>query len=251
MSSAVWPQTPSAPAECETVTMKRILLSWSSGKDSAWSLYLLQQQKEYEIVGLLTTFNGVADRVAMHGVRRSLVEAQAEAAGIPLWEVSLPWPCSNADYEAAMRSACERALDAGVECVAFGDLFLTDVRAYRERQLRGSGLEPLFPVWGLPTRDLAHEMIGAGVTAKLTCIDRQQLQAGFAGRDFDRSLLAQLPATADPCGENGEFHSFVYGGPMFRRSIPVRMGEIVHQERFVFADIIPETRLRAESPAQS
>jgi len=236
--------------------MTRILLSWSSGKDSAWSLYLLRQQREYEIVGLLTTFNGVADRVAMHGVRRSLVEAQAEAAAIPLWEVPLPWPCSNADYEAAMRSACERAVDAGVECVAFGDLFLTDIRAYRERQLRGSGPEPLFPVWGLPTRDLAHEMIAAGVTAKLTCIDCQQLEAGFAGRDFDRSLLAQLPATADPCGENGEFHSFVYGGPMFRRIIPVRMGEIVHREHFVFADIIPalhptETRLPAESSAQS
>src|SRR5262249_62062218 len=134
--------------------MTRILLSGSRGKDSAWSLYLWRQQKEYEIVGLLTTFNGVVDRVAMHGVRRSLVNAQADAAGIPLWGVPLPSPCSNAEYEAAMRSACERAVDAGVECVAFGDLFLTDVRAYRERQLRGSGLEPLFPVWGLPTRDL-------------------------------------------------------------------------------------------------
>jgi len=236
--------------------MKRILLSWSSGKDSAWSLYLLQQQKEFEVVGLLTTFNRVSDRVAMHGVRRSLVEAQAEAAGIPLWEVPLPWPCSNADYEHAMRSACEKAVDAGVESIAFGDLFLTDVRAYREKQLHGSGLEPLFPIWGLPTKDLAQQMIAAGVKAKLTCIDCQQLGAEFAGRDFDGSLLAQLPATADACGENGEFHSFVYAGPMFRRSLAVRMGEIVHQERFVFADIIPalrpnETRLPVELPAQS
>jgi uncharacterized protein (TIGR00290 family) len=219
--------------------MKRILLSWSSGKDSAWTLYLLQQQKEYEIVGLLTTFNRVAERVAMHGVRRSLVEAQAEAAGIPLWEVPLPWPCSNADYEDAMRSACAKAVDAGVEAIAFGDLFLTEVRAYREKQLRGSGLEPLFPIWGLPTKDLAQQMIATGIKAKLTCIDCQQLGAEFAGRDFDGSLLAQLPGTADPCGENGEFHSFVYGGPMFRGNIPVRMGEIVQRERFVFADIIP------------
>jgi len=219
--------------------MKRILLSWSSGKDSAWTLYLLQQQKEYEIVGLLTTFNRVAERVAMHGVRRSLVEAQAQSAGIPLWGVALPWPCSNADYEDAMRSACEKAVDAGVEMIAFGDLFLTDVRAYREKQLRGSGLEPLFPIWGLPTKDLAQQMIVAGIKAKLTCIDSEQLGAEFAGRDFDGSLLAQLPGTADPCGENGEFHSFVYGGPMFRGNIPVRLGEIVHRERFVFADIIP------------
>jgi len=235
--------------------MKRILLSWSSGKDSAWSLYLLQQQKEFEVVGLLTTFNRVSDRVAMHGVRRSLVEAQAEAAGIPLWEVPLPWPCSNADYEHAMRSACEKAVDAGVESIAFGDLFLTDVRAYREKQLHGSGLEPLFPIWGLPTKDLAQQMIAAGVKAKLTCIDCQQLGAEFAGRDFDGSLLAQLPATADACGENGEFHSFVYAGPMFRRSLAVRMGEIVHRERFVFADIIPLSRpnelVLPESAAQS
>jgi|SRR5215469_4477399 len=234
--------------------MKRILLSWSSGKDSAWSLYLLQQQKQYEIAGLLTTFNGVADRVAMHGVRRSLVEAQAQAAGIPLWEVPLPSPCSNADYEDAMRGACEKAVDAGIESIAFGDLFLADIRAYREGQLRGSGLEPLFPVWGLPTKDLAHEMIAAGVRAKLTCIDSEQLAAEFAGRDFDGSLLAQLPAAVDPCGENGEFHSFVYAGPMFRRSIPVRMGDIVYRERFVFADIMPglpsnQVRLSADSAA--
>ena len=232
--------------------MKRILLSWSSGKDSAWSLHLLQQQKEYEIVGLLTTFNREADRVAMHGVRRSLVEAQAEAAGIPLWQVPLPWPCSNAEYEDAMRGACEKAVNAGVESIAFGDLFLTEVRAYREKQLHGSGLEPLFPLWGLPTKDLAEQMIAAGIRAKLTCVDRQQLGAEFAGREFDGSLLAQLPAAADPCGENGEFHSFVFGGPMFRRPIPVRMGEIVYRERFVFADLIPrllanEAALPAES----
>ncbi|HEX6805084.1 MAG TPA: ATP-binding protein [Terriglobales bacterium] len=219
--------------------MKRILLSWSSGKDSAWSLYLLQQQKEYEIVGLLTTFNREADRVAMHGVRRALVQDQAKAAGIPLWEVPLPWPCSNDDYEAAMRAACRKAVDAGVEAIAFGDLFLTDIRAYREKQLQGTGLEPLFPVWGLPTRDLAHQMIASGLRAKLTCIDTQQLGGEFAGRDFDRTLLAELPAAVDPCGENGEFHSFVYAGPMFRRELPIEVGEMVSRDRFTFADLLP------------
>jgi diphthamide synthase (EF-2-diphthine--ammonia ligase) len=181
--------------------MKKTLLSWSSGKDSAWSLHVLRQQREYEIVGLLTTFNTEADRVAMHGVRRALVQAQADAAGIPLWEVPLRWPCSNDDYECAMRDACKKALLTGIECIAFGDLFLAEIRRYREKQLEGTGLQPLFPVWGIPTKELACQMIEGGLRAKLTCVDGQQLSAEFAGRDFDVRLLSDLPASADPCGE--------------------------------------------------
>jgi uncharacterized protein (TIGR00290 family) len=219
--------------------MKRVLLSWSSGKDSAWSLHLLRQNPDYDVVGLLTTFNREADRVAMHGVRRELVVAQAEAAGVPLWDVDLPWPCSNQDYECAMRAACERALGAGVECIAFGDLFLTDVREYREKQLSGTGLEPIFPVWEIPTEGLAREMIASGLRAKLTCVDCKQLSSDFVGREFDAELLSDLPEGADPCGENGEFHSFVYAGPMFRREIEIEPGEVVMREQFAYADLVP------------
>lgn len=218
--------------------MKRTLLSWSSGKDSAWSLHLLRRNPEYEIVGLLTTFNRAADRVAMHGVRRALVQAQAEAAGIPLWEVDLPWPCSNEDYESAMRQACKKAVDNGIECIAFGDLFLTDIRAYREKQLSGTGLQPIFPVWRIPTRALAQEMIESGLRAKLACIDTKQISGDLAGREFDTQLLSELPPSADPCGENGEFHSFVYAGPMFNRQLQVEVGEIVRREQFVYADLL-------------
>jgi uncharacterized protein (TIGR00290 family) len=218
--------------------MKRILLSWSSGKDSAWSLYLLRQQNECEIVGLLTTFNRDADRVAMHGVRRSLVEAQAQAAGVPLWDVDLPSPCSNADYERIMKDVCERAVQDGIKCIAFGDLFLADIREYREKQLKDSGLQPIFPVWGIPTRDLARSMISSGVKAKLACIDCKCLSAEFVGREFDEKLLSDLPPTTDPCGEYGEFHSFVYAGPMFRHDLPIQVGEIVNRDRFVFADLL-------------
>jgi uncharacterized protein (TIGR00290 family) len=217
--------------------MKRTLLSWSSGKDSAWSLHLLRQQNEYEIVGLLTTFNQQANRVAMHAVRRSLVEAQAEAVGIPLWAVDLPWPCSNADYECIMKETCKTAVQADIECIAFGDLFLSDIRAYREKQLENSGLQPIFPVWKIPTRELAHAMIESGVRAKLTCVDPKLLAPEFAGREFDEQLLSELPAHIDPCGENGEFHTFVYAGPMFSRNIPVKLGKIVSRDGFVFADL--------------
>jgi uncharacterized protein (TIGR00290 family) len=218
--------------------MKRTLLSWSSGKDSAWSLHLLRKMPDYEVVGLLTTFNQSADRVAMHGVRRSLVRAQAAAADLPLWEIELPWPCPNEQYEAAMRSACERAVKNGIESVAFGDLFLTDIRAYRERQLSGTGLQPLFPVWEIPTDTLAREMIASGLRAKLTCVDSKQIDPKFAGREFDSRLLSELPASADPCGENGEFHSFVYDGPMFRNPVPIDVGEIVQRDQFFYADLL-------------
>jgi uncharacterized protein (TIGR00290 family) len=218
--------------------MKRILLSWSSGKDSAWSLHILRQRKECEIVGLLTTFNEVADRVAMHAVRHELVQKQAAAAGLPLWSVPLPWPCSNEQYERLMADVCAKAVRDGIEGVAFGDLFLEDVRAYRVRQLQGTGLEPIFPVWGLPTHQLARKMIAAGVRAKLTCVDTKQLEPRFVGREFDDSLLADLPESVDPCGERGEFHSFVYAGPMFDSDLTVSVGETVVRDQFVFVDLV-------------
>jgi uncharacterized protein (TIGR00290 family) len=183
--------------------MRRILLSWSSGKDSAWSLYVLRQRGEYEVVGLLTTFNEAADRVAMHAVRRELVERQASSAGLPLWNVHLPWPCSNEQYELLMTQTCDRAVAAGIEGIAFGDLFLEDVRSYREEQMRNTGLQPIFLLWGQPTRELAMQMIASGLRAKLTCVDTEKLDASFAGREFDGNLLAALPDGVDPCGENG------------------------------------------------
>jgi len=222
--------------------MKRVLLSWSSGKDSAWSLHVLREDPHLEVVGLLTTLNEAFDRVAMHAVRRELLEAQAEAAELPLQAVPIPWPCSNEQYEKIMADVCVRARKAGVEAVAFGDLFLTDIRAYRERQLEGTGLKPMFPLWNLDTRDLAQNMIAGGLRAKLTCVDPKRLAPPFVGRDFDRQLLDDLPLGVDPCGENGEFHSFVYAAPVFDKTLPIRMGEIVQRDGFVFADVVPEER---------
>jgi uncharacterized protein (TIGR00290 family) len=218
--------------------MKRVLLSWSSGKDSAWGLHLFSARKDVQAVALVTTFNSAANRVAMHAVRRSLVEIQAERIGLPLWPVELPWPCSNAQYEEIVQGVWRRALDEGIHAVAFGDLFLEDIRAYRERQLSGTGLDPLFPVWQIPTRRLAEEMIAAGVKAKITCVDPSKLDKSFAGRDFDQAFLDDLPAEVDPCGENGEFHTFVYDAPVFSRAIEVRTGEIVERDGFVFADVL-------------
>jgi uncharacterized protein (TIGR00290 family) len=221
--------------------MKRILLSWSSGKDCAWALHVLRQQPGIEVVALLTTVNAEFDRVAMHGTRRTVLEAQAAAAGLPLWAIPLPWPCTNEIYESRMADACRRAKDENIDAVAFGDLFLRDVRAYRENQLQNTGLEPIFPLWDIPTDQLARDMIAGGLRAKLVCADTQQLPAAFAGRDFDAALLADLPSTADPCGENGEFHSCVYAGPMFTAPIALEPGEIVTRDRFVYADFrIPE-----------
>jgi uncharacterized protein (TIGR00290 family) len=215
----------------------KILLSWSSGKDSAWALHLLRQQSQCEIAGLVTTFNRAFDRVAMHSTRRTLVEMQAKAAGLPLFAIPLPWPCSNQVYEEIMKVFCAQVVAQGVTAMAFGDLFLEDIRAYRERQLQGTGLEPLFPVWQIPTDRLAREMIDAGLRAKLVCVDPKKLSPEFAGRDFDHQLLADLPAGVDPCGENGEFHSFVYSGPMFDREIPVVAGERVERDGFCFCDV--------------
>jgi uncharacterized protein (TIGR00290 family) len=220
--------------------VKKLILSWSSGKDSAWTLHLLRQQPDIQVVALLTTFNAEADRVAMHAVRRALVEAQAERTGIQLWAVELPWPCSNSEYEDRMRAVCQRATAAGITAIAFGDLFLQDVRDYRIRQLQGSGLEPLFPLWQIPTPQLSREMIAAGVKAKLTCVDPSKLERSFAGQDYDSRLLQTLPAGIDPCGENGEFHTFVYDAPIFSSPIAVRSGEVVEHDGFVFADLLPQ-----------
>jgi uncharacterized protein (TIGR00290 family) len=215
---------------------RRVLLSWSSGKDSAWSLHVLRRRDDCEVVGLLTTLNAEFDRVAMHGTRRAVLEAQAEAAGVPLWQVPLPWPCSNAEYERRMQAACERAVAEKIDAIAFGDLFLEDVREYREKQLRGTGLEPLFPLWLEPTPQLARTMIAAGLNARLTCVDPSQLAATFAGRNFDSALLDDLPASVDPCGERGEFHSCVYAGPMFSRPLELMAGETVLRDGFAYAD---------------
>ncbi len=216
---------------------KKTLLSWSSGKDSAWTLHVLRQNPSIEIVALVTTLNQQFDRVAMHAVRRELLEAQAASAGLPLWQIPLPWPCSNQDYEDRMGALCERAVAAGVQAIAFGDLFLEDVRAYREKQLTGSGLEPLFPLWQIPTDQLAHEMIASGLRATITCLDPKVLDPAFAAREFDSVLLRDLPPGVDPCGERGEFHTFASAGPMFQSPIPVQTGEIVTRDGFVFADL--------------
>jgi uncharacterized protein (TIGR00290 family) len=224
---------------------RKLLLSWSSGKDSAWALHCLRQSGEFEIAGLLTTFNQAFDRVAMHSTRRTLVEAQARAAGLPLHAVPLPWPCSNADYESAMRQACESAVAGGIEVMAFGDLFLEDVRRYRETRLEGTGLTPVFPVWGFDTRRLAEQMIAGGLRARIVCVDPRKLPREFAGRDFDADFLRELPAGVDPCGESGEFHSFVYAGPMFSEPIRIESGEVVERDGFVFADV----RLAERVPA--
>lgn len=220
-----------------TCAVARCILSWSSGKDSAWALHLLRQDPSIEVVALVTTLNEAFDRVAMHAVRRELLEMQAAAVGLPLWTVPLPWPCPNEEYEARMSALCRRAVGAGVQAMAFGDLFLADIRAYRERRLAGTGLEPLFPVWQIPTRDLAREMIAAGLRAKITCVDPRVLPREFAGRDFDAQFLADLPLSVDPCGENGEFHSFVYDGPGFAHPVPVSVIETIERDGFVFSDL--------------
>ena len=215
----------------------KILVSWSSGKDSAWMLHVLKQDPAMHIGGLLTTMNEQFDRVAMHAVRRRLLEAQANAAGIPLRTVPLPWPCTNEQYEQRMQAAVTQALAEGFTHVAFGDLFLEDVRAYREAKLAGTGLTPLFPIWGIPTEELASRMVDEGLRSVLTCVNPYHLDRSFAGRQFDRTLLEDLPAGVDWCGERGEFHSFAWNGPMFNQPLTIEVGEVVERDGFVFADI--------------
>jgi uncharacterized protein (TIGR00290 family) len=217
----------------------KVLVSWSTGKDSAWMLHVLNREHPGTAAGLLTTTNEAFDRVAMHAVRRELLEAQAAAAGLPLHVVPLPWPCSNAQYQSIMNVAVADFVSQGFTHVAFGDLFLEDVRRYREDRLAGTGLEPLFPIWKTkPTADLARDMIEGGLQARLTCVDPRKLDRRFAGRAFDLSLLNDLPPGVDPCGENGEFHSFACAGPMFNKPIRVTIGEVVDRDGFVFADLM-------------
>jgi uncharacterized protein (TIGR00290 family) len=222
--------------------VRKVLLSWSSGKDSAWALHVLRSQIDVDVVGLLTTFNQGAGRVAMHAVRRALVEAQAAAAGLPLLEVLLPWPCSNAIYEELFAEVIGRARGKGVTHIAFGDLFLEDIRAYRIRQLAEIGIEPIFPIWGSTddTKCLSRRMLSSGLRAILTCVDLAHLPGSFAGRIYDEALLDDLPPDVDPCGENGEFHTFCFAGPMFARELPVRAGDRVTRDGFCFADVTLE-----------
>jgi uncharacterized protein (TIGR00290 family) len=215
----------------------KILLSWSSGKDSAWALHLLNQAHPGAVAALLTTVNEALDRVAMHAVRHEVLAAQARATGLPLRIVRIPHPCPNEVYEARMATAVAQAVADGFTHVAFGDLFLDDVRRYREERLAGTGLEPLFPVWGVPTARLAEEMIDHGLRARLSCIDTRVLDPSFAGRPFDRTLLSELPAGVDPCGENGEFHTCVTAGPMFHNPLDVEPGETVAREPFIWTDL--------------
>ncbi len=218
----------------------RVLVAWSSGKDAAWALHVLRGREDLEVVGLLTTVNTRHDRVSMHGVRRKLLEGQAEALGLPLDVLSLPDPCPNASYESAMGETLARAREKGIGAVAFGDLHLEDVRRYRERQMRDTGIEPLFPLWGRPTRELAEEMLAGGLKAYVACVDTRSLDASHAGRPFDRSWLRELPEEVDPCGENGEFHTFAWDGPMFEHAVPVRAGHEVSRDGFVFVDLLPD-----------
>jgi uncharacterized protein (TIGR00290 family) len=216
---------------------RKTLLAWSSGKDSAWTLQVLRHSAEFEPVALVTTVDAASGGVAMHGTARELLAAQAREAGLPLWEAPIPWPCSNAQYEVAMEAVCERARREGIDTIAFGDLFLEDIRRYREGRLRGTGLAPVFPLWGLDTTRLAREMIASGLKARVVSVDLARLPASFAGRDLDLESLGQLPAGADPCGENGEFHTFVYDGPMFRRAIPFTSGAPVSCGGFARAEL--------------
>jgi uncharacterized protein (TIGR00290 family) len=234
---------PRAQSEIAHPAPLPILLSWSGGKDSAWALHLLRRQPQFKVVALLTTINEKFRRVAIHGFREQLLDLQAAATGLPLWKVDLPFPCSNADYESRMAQVCARAVAQGIRGIAFGDLFLEDIRAYRIAKLAGTGLQPIFPVWcadlGISTAQLARQMLAAGLRAHLTCIDPRVLDPSFAGRTFDAQLLADLPPTIDPCGERGEFHTFAFAGPIFAHPIACLASHTVERDNFVYAEILP------------
>jgi uncharacterized protein (TIGR00290 family) len=218
--------------------MNRILLSWSSGKDSEWTLHRLRCSGIGDVKGLLTSINETAGRVSMHGVREDIVRAQADAAGLPLFTIPLPWPCTNEIYEERLHAAVQQAKAGGFTHVAFGDLFLEDVRRYREERLAGTGLAPIFPLWKRPTAQLAREMIAGGLRARLSTIDPRVMPEQFIGAEFDERFLAALPATVDPCGENGEFHTCVTDGPMFSKPVDVNRGAIVEREGFLYGDLL-------------
>ena len=217
----------------------KTLVSFSSGKDSAWMIHVLRQTPGVQLGGLLTTVNATAGRVAMHAVRETLLRMQAEALGLPLRILGIPSPCPNDVYERVMTEAVRDAVAEGFTHMAFGDLFLEDIRAYRERHLAGTGLTPMFPLFGADTATLGREMISAGLKARLTCVDPRVLDRRFVSREFDTALLDELPEGVDPCGERGEFHSFAYDGPMFSHPVPVINGEVVERDGFVFADLMP------------
>lgn len=212
-------------------------IAWSSGKDSAWALHRVRVSCDYEVVGALTTITENFARVSMHGVRREILDAQLKAAKLPLIPVMIPFPCPNEIYEARMGEAVKAAREQGVTKIIFGDLFLEDIRAYREEKLRGTGIEPVFPLWKIPTDKLAREMIAGGIKARVVCLDPKKVPRVLAGKVFDESLLAALPAGVDPCAENGEFHTCVIGGPMFERDLNVKPGEVTERDGFVFADL--------------
>ena len=218
---------------------KKTLLSWSSGKDSAWALHLLQQNPGIDLLGLFAVMNQKYKRVSMHATRFEMLERQADAVGLPLQTINLPDPCTNEQCDAIMRQFVIESAAEGIECMAFGDLFLEDVRKYRENQLKGTGIDPVFPLWAIPTREVAEQMLSTGLDAYVGSVDLKRLPSRFAGRKWSRELIAEFPKDCDPCGENGEFHTVVVGGPMFRRPIPISVGEIVERNGFAYADIIP------------
>lgn len=213
------------------------MVSWSSGKDSAWMLYQLQQNNDYEIVGLFTTINSVYSRVAMHGVHTDLLKEQAKSIGLPLHIIELPYPCNNEDYAQIMQKFVEQSESDGIDCFAFGDLFLEDIRDYRIERLKDSKITAIFPIWGIPTDQLSQELIQAGVKTFLTCVDTKRISIDFAGSLYDQALLDALPESCDPCGENGEFHTFVFAGPMMQYPLEVETGEIVTFDQFAFAEL--------------
>lgn len=217
----------------------KALIAWSSGKDSAWALYEARRSGDYDIVGALTTVNETFGRVAMHGVREKLLMEQVEAAGLEPIVVPIPYPCTNEIYERQMAAAMNEAKARGITHIIFGDLFLEDIRAYREEKLEAIGITPVFPLWQRPTDALARDMIAGGLEAHLATVDLKKLSPNFAGRAFDEALLAALPANADPCGENGEFHTCVIAGPMLSRRIEVKVGETVERDGFAYTDLLP------------
>jgi uncharacterized protein (TIGR00290 family) len=226
---------------------KKTLLSWSSGKDSAWALHILRQQPDIDVVGLFCTINQEVERVVMHAVRIELIYRQSQNVGLPIRLIPIPRPCSDSEYGTIMKNFVEQAKQQGIECFAFGDLFLKDVRMYREANLAASGITPIFPLWGMPTEKLSKEMVNSGLRAIITCVDPMHLSADFAGQEYGESFLERIPANVDPCGENGEFHSFAYDGPMFKKPVNITIGETVSRDGFIFTDLLPEQHLTTSS----